>query len=129
MGRLKHQWDTSATESHGGRVSVKNEVGDRLSPSVDPPALSSAAPAAGGLSRRWLYLILATGLLFVLMPFLFWQSTWFGRPLTVAQIENSLADREHPRKIQHALSQIAHRLLSGNPPLPPSARRWHPQAA
>src|SRR5437870_12993958 len=49
------------------------------------------------------------------MPFLFWQSTWFGRPLTDAQIDKSLADREHPRKIQHALSQIADRILSGNP--------------
>ena len=105
----------------------KNEVGDRLSPSVDPPALSSAAPAVGGLSRRWLYLILATALLFVLMPFLFWQSTWFGRPLTDAQIEKSLADREHPRKIQHALSQIADRILSGNPSLQASVRRWYPQ--
>ena len=60
------------------------------------------------------------------MPFLLWQSTWFGRPLTDEQIEKNLADREHPRKAQHALSQIADRILSRDPAVRASARRWYP---
>ena len=31
---------------------------------------------------RWAYAVLVVALLFVLMPFLFWRATWFGRPLT-----------------------------------------------
>jgi hypothetical protein len=61
--------------------------------------------------------------LFVLMPFLFWQSTWFGRPLTDEDIARNLADAEHPRKAQHALSQIADRIVARNP----EAKKWYPQ--
>jgi len=91
------------------------------------PASSSIASKHEGLPRRWLYLILLVALLFVLMPFLFWQSTWFGRPLSDAQIGRNLADRQHPRKAQHALSQIADRILSPDPGVRASARRWYPQ--
>ncbi len=90
------------------------------------PAAANAAPKSG-LPRRWLYLALGTALLFVLMPFLFWQATWFGRPLTDEQIAKNLADREHPRRAQHALSQIADRILSGDLAARDSARRWYPQ--
>jgi biotin carboxyl carrier protein len=77
--------------------------------------------------RRWLYLVLALAFLFVLMPFLFWQGTWFGRPLTDAQLAQYLADQQHPRKAQHALSQIADHILSPNPNVRATARRWYPQ--
>jgi len=65
--------------------------------------------------------------LFVLMPFLFWHSTWFGRPLTEGEIAKNLADAQHPREAQHALSQIADRMMSSNPAVRESARRWYPQ--
>jgi biotin carboxyl carrier protein len=61
------------------------------------------------------------------MPFLFWQATWFGRPLDDAQIAKALADREQPREIQHALSQIADRILSPNAATRDSARRFYPE--
>jgi biotin carboxyl carrier protein len=61
------------------------------------------------------------------MPFLFWQATWFGRPLSDAQVETNLADREHPRKAQHALSQIADRIASRDPTVRAAVRRWYPQ--
>lgn len=57
------------------------------------------------------------------MPFLFWRSTWFGRPLTDQEIEKYLADAEHPRKSQHALAQIAERIARGDA----TAKRWYPQ--
>ena len=86
----------------------------------------STAPAPG-VPRRWLFLILALAFLFVLMPFLFWQSTWFGRPLSDADLDRQLADLEHPRKVQHALFQLANRLSSPDPAQRASARRWYPQ--
>ena len=78
------------------------------------------------MKQRWLIIILALTFLFVLMPFLFWQATWFGRPLNDEQLERALADREHPREIQHALSQVADRVLSVNPATRDSARRFYP---
>jgi biotin carboxyl carrier protein len=59
------------------------------------------------------------------MPFLFWQSTWFGRPLTNEEIAKDLADAEHPRKTQHALSQIADRIVARDA----GVKRWYPQVA
>ncbi len=61
--------------------------------------------------------------LFVLVPFLTWYLTWFGRPLTDRQIERYLNDEEKPRHAQHALSQIADRIIRGDP----SVRRWYPK--
>src|SRR5579863_7943463 len=80
-----------------------------------------------GLKRRWLFIILALTFLFVLMPFLFWQATWFGKPLNDEQLQKSLADREHPREIQHALSQVADRILARDAPTRDSARQFYPQ--
>jgi hypothetical protein len=85
-----------------------------------------AAPKPG-LKRRWLFVILAMTFLFVLMPFLFWQATWFGKPLNDAQLQKSLVDREHPREIQHALSQVADRMLARDAFTRDSARQFYPQ--
>ena len=71
---------------------------------------------------RWTYGIVVMAFLFVLMPFLFWNATWFGRPLTDAQIAKALADRSHPRQIQHALTQIETRIEARDA----SVRRWYP---
>ena len=91
------------------------------------PNRTIPAPAKPGLKRRWLFVILALTLLFVLMPFLFWQATWFGKPLNDAQLEKSLADRTHPREVQHALSQIADRILARDASTRDSVRRFYPQ--
>jgi hypothetical protein len=80
----------------------------------------------GGLPRRWLFGILILAFLFVLMPFLFWRATWFGQPLTDEQLTQNLADAQHPRKAQHALSQLADRILSRDPAVRSSASRWYP---
>lgn len=90
-----------------------------------PPGGAAGTPHAG-LSRRWMLAIVVLAFLFVLMPFLFWRATWFGRPLTGDEITRYLSDREHPQKTQHALSQIADRIVSRDPSLRASARRWYP---
>ncbi len=105
----------------------KHERDTPLNSWSHPPASLSPASKAERIRRRWLFLVLVVAFLFVLMPFLFWQATWFGRPLTDAQIERNLADREHPRKAQHALSQIADRIVSRDPAVRASARQWYPQ--
>ncbi len=92
-----------------------------------PPAAVPLPQAGHAVRRSWLYLVLFLTFLFALMPFLFWQAAWFGRPLTDAQIEKNLAERDHPRKAQHALSQLADRMLSREPAQRASARRWYPQ--
>lgn len=107
-------------------------------PAPPQPAAGSAPkngancsdPRTGGSpprsKRRWLYGVLVLALLFVLMPFLFWQATWFGRPLDDAQITKFLDDREHPRNAQHALAQIEQRIESPDPAVRASARQWYP---
>lgn len=76
-----------------------------------------------GVARRWTYAVLILALLFVLMPFLFWQATWFGRPLDDEEMAKYLSDTEKPRKIQHALSQIGDRIIGGDP----TVRQWYPE--
>jgi len=72
---------------------------------------------------RWALGIVVLTLAFVIMPFLFWNATWFGRPITDAQISKALADRSHPREIQHVLSQFETRIERGDL----SVRKWYPQ--
>ncbi|HUK30735.1 MAG TPA: hypothetical protein VLV89_06445 [Candidatus Acidoferrum sp.] len=86
-----------------------------------------AKPPAKSVSKRWLYAVLILAFLFVLMPYLFWQATWFGRPLDDAQMAKAFADTKHPREAQHALSQVADRILSQNADVRASARNWYPQ--
>jgi len=93
---------------------------------VNPLDAAKNVPAKPGMKRRWLFAILALAFLFILMPFLFWQATWFGRPLDDVQLQTALADREHPREIQHGLSQIADRILSPDAARRDSARRFYP---
>ena len=79
------------------------------------------------MKRRWLFAILALVLLFTLMPFLFWQATWFGRPLTDAQLAEFFRADARPRDTQHALAQIEQRIESPDPAQRDSARVWYPE--
>jgi hypothetical protein len=65
------------------------------------------------MSRTQKILFFATGWLIVLMPFLFWWNTWFGRHLSDQQITEYLHDDKKPRHIQQALVQISER-MGGN---------------
>jgi hypothetical protein len=78
------------------------------------------------MKRRWLFAILALVFLFVLMPFLFWQATWFGRPLTDPEIAEYLSPGARPRDTQHALVQVEQRMESPIASERASARAWYP---
>jgi hypothetical protein len=64
------------------------------------------------MSRTQKILFFATGWLIVLMPFLFWWSTWFGRHLSDQQLNQYLHDDKKPRHIQHALVQLGERMAA-----------------
>jgi len=66
------------------------------------------------MPRRTKILFYLVAWLIVLMPFLFWRGTWFGRPLTDAEITKYLHDDQKPRHIQHALVQVGERINRGN---------------
>src|ERR1700689_1817654 len=66
------------------------------------------------MSRTQKILFFATGWLIVLMPFLFWWNTWFGRHLSDQQVTEYLHDDKKPRHIQQALVQISERMGGGN---------------
>jgi|HubBroStandDraft_4_1064222.scaffolds.fasta_scaffold170193_1 hypothetical protein len=93
--------------------------------SSTPSSAQSAGSAKPEKSfgGRWALGIVVLTLCFVVMPFLFWNATWFGRPITDAQIAKALVDRSHPREIQHVLSQFESRIERGDP----SVRKWYPQ--
>ena len=62
------------------------------------------------MSPRNRFLFFLTAWLIVLMPFLFWWNTWFGRQLSDKQITEYLQDEKHPRHIQHGLVQVGERM-------------------
>src|SRR5512138_1419528 len=75
--------------------------------------------------RRWTrnrLLFIVVAWLIVLMPFLFWRATWFGRPLSDQAITTHLRDDQHPRNIQHALVQIGERMSRRQ-----DSTRWYPE--
>lgn len=74
------------------------------------------------MSRTQKILFFATGWLIVLMPFLFWWNTWFGRHLTDQQLTEYLHDDKKPRHIQHALVQLGDRMGHGDA----IAKQWYP---
>ncbi len=82
-----------------------------------PPAKPHRRMSAG---QRLLFFL--TAWLILLMPFLFWWNTWFGRRLTDPQLTEYLHDEKKPRHIQHALVQIGERMTKHDP----SVTRWYP---
>ncbi|HKC63639.1 MAG TPA: biotin/lipoyl-binding protein, partial [Pyrinomonadaceae bacterium] len=62
-------------------------------------------------------------ILFVVVPFLTWYLTWFGRPLTDDDIEKYLNDERNVRHVQQALTQIEERIEKGDA----SVKRWYPK--
>ena len=86
-----------------------------------------------GMSRTQKILFFATGWLIVLMPFLFWWNTWFGRHLSDQQLTEYLHDDKKPRHIQHALVQMGERMglpykaRPGKTTPDSVVRQWYPE--
>ncbi len=71
-------------------------------------------------SNIWLIIVAA---LFIIVPFLTWYLTWFGRSLSDEKIAEYLADDQHPRNIQHALAQIEARMEKNDA----SVKKFYPR--
>lgn len=71
-------------------------------------------------SNFWLIIVAA---LFIIVPFLAWYFTWFGRGLSDADIATYLAEENNPRHIQHALLQVEQRMERGDP----TVKKFYPQ--
>ena len=89
-------------------------------PAPLPPELIRLAEARRKRASRVLVVV---AILFVLVPFLFWRGTWFGRPLSEEEIGRYLSDQQKPRHIQHALVQIGQRIERRDA----AAEHWYPQ--
>src|ERR1035438_2042509 len=85
-------------------------------------AVGENPPAARPrMSTRNRLLFFLTAWLLVLMPFLFWWSTWFGRALTAKEMNEYLNDNAHPRHIQHAIVQLGQRMTQHDA----GAAKWY----
>src|SRR5437879_10572961 len=98
-------------------------------PNLAAPAESSPK-AKGHMSRTQKILFFATGWLIVLMPFLFWWNTWFGRHLSDQQLNQYLHDAKKPRHIQHALVQLGERMAAqdkSDNSKDATVKQWYPE--
>jgi hypothetical protein len=88
-------------------------------------ASNSPSPAPGGraVGTPRNTVIVVVPILLVLITFLFWYQTWFGRRLSDQEMAQDLTDTSMPHKTQHALAQLSDRIARGDP----TARRWYPQ--
>lgn len=76
-----------------------------------------------GLRQRTTLPLIIVAALFIIVPFLTWYGTWFGRDLSDDKVTEYLSDENNPRHVQHALAQVAARLEKKDV----DARRWYPQ--
>ncbi len=73
--------------------------------------------------RRASLPLIIVAALFIIVPFLTWYGTWFGRDLSDQDIAAYLVEEQNPRHIQHALSRVEERIERGDP----SAKKFYPQ--
>ncbi|HYX27223.1 MAG TPA: HEAT repeat domain-containing protein [Pyrinomonadaceae bacterium] len=71
-------------------------------------------------SNLWLIIVAA---LFIIVPFLTWYLTWFGRGLSDQELASYLSDQNNPRHQQHALLQIEAKIEKDDP----AAKQFYPQ--
>jgi HEAT repeat protein len=83
----------------------------------------SPTPPHSGLSRKYPWAILVVVVLFVVVPFISWYGTWFGRPLSDAKMTEYLHDQNKPRNVQHALAQLGNRIIDRDQ----SVKQFYPE--
>src|SRR5580765_8138353 len=69
-----------------------------------------------------IWLIIVAGL-FIIVPFLTWYLTWFGRGLSDQELATYLSDQNNPRHMQHALLQVEAKIEKGES----NAKQFYPQ--
>ena len=107
---------TTHTDGNGGGPARAGE-------STGGGAPRGEVGALGG-RRRTPWPLAVVAVLFVVVPFLTWYWTWFGRTLSDAELERYLSEG-NPRPAQHALSQVAEKIEKGDA----GAARWFARVA
>jgi len=89
---------------------------------VNPNGDSAKSPLAKSKrpSNVWLIIVAA---LFIIVPFLTWYGTWFGRDLSDEDVAKYLSDDQNPRHIQHALLQVEEKIEHGDG----TSKKFYPQ--
>ncbi len=105
-------------EKHLPSRSAPSEIEAAPAPDASLPARES-----GALGSPRNTVIVIVPVLMVLITFLFWYQTWFGRGLSDQEMAQDLADTSVPHKTQHALAQLSARIARGDP----TVKRWYPQ--
>jgi hypothetical protein len=90
---------------------------------TEPKLNSGKAVPKRRMSTKQRLLFFLVAWLIVLMPFLFWWNTWFGRTLSDKDLNTYLHDEQKPRHIQHALVQLGERMDRHDP----AAVKWYPE--
>jgi len=90
---------------------------------LGPPVLTPPVPAAGSERRLSGAIVLGVPVLLVVVTFLFWYQTWFGRRLSESELREYLEDTSVPHKTQHALTQAVAEILRHDP----AVERVYPQ--
>ncbi|HEX8560928.1 MAG TPA: HEAT repeat domain-containing protein [Pyrinomonadaceae bacterium] len=98
--------------------------GEGGGPAGDGAAPGGARPEPVPARRRTPWPLAVVAVLFVVVPFLTWYWTWFGRGLSDDEIARHLREGS-PRHTQHALSRVAEKIERGDP----AAARWNAQVA
>jgi hypothetical protein len=112
-------------EPHPFRLSQEHPSRGHLTAANERPADSASRkppllPAKSAHTRNTAIVVVPA--LLVLVTFLFWYQTWWGRRLSPEDMRECLTDASAPHKTQHALAQLAQQMARGDP----AARQWYP---
>lgn len=103
----------------------QTETGSALPPETEPgaPALTPPGPTTSGERRLSGAIMIGVPALLVVVTFLFWYQTWFGRRLTESKLREYLEDTSVPHKTQHALTQVVTEIVQHDP----AVKRVYPE--
>lgn len=103
----------------------QTETGSALPPETEPgaPALTPPGPTTSGEHRLSGAIMIGVPALLVVVTFLFWYQTWFGRRLTESEMREYLLDTSVPHKTQHALTQVVTEIVQHDP----AVKRVYPE--
>lgn len=93
---------------------------DPLNPNGQEPESVVVVARPRRPSNIWLIIVAA---LFIVVPFLTWYLTWFGRGLSDRELTTYLTDQNNPRHMQHALLQVEAKIETNDP----GAKQFYPQ--
>ena len=85
--------------------------GDNLTVNHQPFEDNESTRPNARPSRKYPWAILVVVVLFVVIPFISWYGSWFGRPLSDSKMTEYLHDQNKPRNVQHALAQLGNRII------------------